>query len=309
MNTNRFILSISLISVLLLAFVSCGPKEGEENYLKFKKLSDTQQYFAYTGNSTMLISGHRGTKQAGYPENSIEGFKHALTQMPVIFEIDPRLTKDSVVVLMHDQSLDRTTNATGKLSDYTWDELQAYRLKDHEGNITASMIPRLKDVFDWVDGKTVVNLDKKDVPLQMIADLIKKEKAEKYVMLTVHTGAQARFYHDRLPGVMLSVFARNDAEYEDIAISGVPWENMIAYVGQRIDESNKHIVEKLHAKGVRCMVSFAPTHDKLNSTEQRMSAYIKEVENSAYRPDIIESDYPIDVWNIYGDKTTTELDQ
>lgn len=39
-------------------------------------------------------------------------------------------------------------------------------------------------------------------------------------MLTVHTGAQVRYYHDRLPGIMLSVFARNnDAEYEDIAIS------------------------------------------------------------------------------------------
>ncbi len=153
--------------------------------------------------------------------------------------------------------------------------------------------------------KTVINLDKKDVPLQMIVDLIKKKKAQKYVMLTAHTGAQARFYHDKLPGVMLSVFARNDAEYEDIAISGVPWDNMIAYVGQRIDDSNKHIVEKLHAKGVRCMVSFAPSHDRLGATEQRMAAYIKEVENSVYRPDIIESDYPIDVWNIYGSKQVT----
>lgn len=309
MRTHKLFFLLTVVSLIFITITSCGTKEGEENYLKFKKLRDTQEYFAYKADSSILVSGHRGGRELGYPENSIEGFQQVLNHMPAFFEVDPRLTKDSVIVLMHDASLDRTTNALGNLSDYTWDELQAYRLKDHEGNITASMIPRLKDVFDWVDGKTVVNLDKKDVPLQMIADLIKKEKAEKYVMLTVHTGAQARFYHDRLPGVMLSVFARNDAEYEDIAISGVPWENMIAYVGQRIDDSNKHIVEKLHAKGVRCMVSFAPTHDKLNSTEQRMSAYIKEVENSAYRPDIIESDYPIDVWNIYGDKTTTELDQ
>src|SRR5690554_16503 len=188
MSTYKLILSISLISVILLTIVSCGTKEGEENYLKFKKLSDTQQYFAYTGDSTLLISGHRGTKEVGFPENSIEGFQHALTQIPVIFEVDPRLTKDSVVVLMHDQSLDRTTNATGLLSDYTWDELQAYRLKDHEGNITTSMIPSLEEVLEWCKEKTVVNLDNKDVPLQTTVDLIKKNKAEKYVMLTVHTG-------------------------------------------------------------------------------------------------------------------------
>ena len=291
-----------VIFLLLLSFIGCGSKEGEENFLKFRKLNDTQEYFAYTGDSTLLISGHRGVKAAGFPENSIEGFNHVITQIPAFFEVDPRLTKDSVIVLMHDETLDRTTNAKGNLSDYTWDELQAYRLKDHEGNITPYMIPTLEEVLDWADGKTVINLDKKDVPLEMIADFIKKNKAEKYVMITVHTGAQARYFHDRLPGVMLSVFARNDAEYEDIAISGVPWSNMIAYVGQSINESNRHIVEKLHANGVRSMVSYAPTHDKQTTSDQRMVAYVNEVDNSVYKPDIIESDYPIEIWYIFGNR-------
>lgn len=293
---------LPLITLLFLLIAGCGPKDGEENYQKFKKFKDTQDHFAYKTDSTILISGHRGGREAGFPENSIEGFQQVLSKSTAFFEIDPRLTKDSVIVLMHDETLDRTTNGTGKVSDYTWDELQALRLLDFEGNITAAMIPKLEEVFDWTKKKTVVNLDKKDVPMQMIVDLIKEKKVQNYVMLTVHTGAQARFFYDRLPGVMLSVFARNDAEYEDIAISGVPWENMIAYVGPKIDNSNKHIVEKLHAKGVRCMVSYSPTHDKIRSTEQRMAAYIKEVENSVYKPDIIESDYPVDVWNIYGKK-------
>lgn len=294
-------LSVAVLALLLSA-AGCGSKEGKENYLKFKKLSDTHEYFAYKADSTLLISGHRGTKEEGYPENSIEGFQQALSRVPLFFEVDPRLTKDSVIVLMHDETIDRTTNASGKLSDYTYEELLSIRLKDHEGNITASMIPKLEEVFEWCKGKSVVNLDRKDVPHQMIVDLIKKHKAEKYVMLTVHTGAQARYYHDRLPGIMLSVAVRNEAEYQDIAISGVPWENMIAYVGQSINESNRHIVEKLHANGVRCMVSFAPTHDRLRTTEQRMAAYLREVENSVYKPDIIESDYPVEVWSVFGDQ-------
>lgn len=294
-------LSVAVLALLLSA-AGCGSKEGKENYLKFKKISDTHEYFAYKADSTLLISGHRGTKEEGYPENSIEGFQQALSRVPLFFEVDPRLTKDSVIVLMHDETIDRTTNASGKLSDYTYEELLSIRLKDHEGNITASMIPKLEEVFEWCKGKSVVNLDRKDVPHQMIVDLIQKHKAEKYVMLTVHTGAQARYYHDRLPGIMLSVAVRNEAEYEDIDISGVPWENMIAYVGQSINESNKHIVEKLHANGVRCMVSFAPTHDRLRTTEQRMAAYLREVENSVYKPDIIESDYPVEVWSVFGDQ-------
>lgn len=208
-------LSVAVLALLLSA-AGCGSKEGKENYLKFKKISDTHEYFAYKADSTLLISGHRGTKEEGYPENSIEGFQQALSRVPLFFEVDPRLTKDSVIVLMHDETIDRTTNASGKLSDYTYEELLSIRLKDHEGNITASMIPKLEEVFEWCKGKSVVNLDRKDVPHQMIVDLIQKHKAEKYVMLTVHTGAQARYYHDRLPGIMLSVAVRNEAEYEDI---------------------------------------------------------------------------------------------
>ena len=65
------------------------------------------------------------------------------------FEIDPRLTKDSVIVLMHDVTLDRTTNATGRLADYTWEELQDVSLKDSEGNVTSCRIPTLEGVIEW----------------------------------------------------------------------------------------------------------------------------------------------------------------
>lgn len=114
-------------------------------------------------------------------------------------------------------------------------------------------------------------------------------------MLTVHTGAQARYYYDRFPTIMMSAFARNMKEFEDLSISGVPWENMIAYVGHSITPENKKIVEMLHARGVRCMISVAPTHDKLSSKEERALKYKEEIDK---RPDIIESDIPTEVWTV-----------
>ena len=48
----------------------------------------------------------------GYPENCIETFENTLSHMPSFFEIDPQMTRDSVIVLMHDPTIDRTT--TGK---------------------------------------------------------------------------------------------------------------------------------------------------------------------------------------------------
>ncbi|MEN6453134.1 MAG: glycerophosphodiester phosphodiesterase family protein, partial [Prolixibacteraceae bacterium] len=238
---------------------------------------DLQAPFRYSGDSSILVSGHRGGIEEGFPENSREGFAHILGKMPAFFEIDPRLTKDSVIVLLHDATLERTTTGTGKLSDYTWEELQKVRLKDHEGNETPYLIPRLDSVIGWSRGKTIVNLDKKDVPMDMIAELIKKMDAEDHVMLTVHTGAQARYYYDRLPGVQFSAFCRTMKEYEDMKISGVPWNRMIAYVGPSINPENEKIVEMLHADGVRCMISVAPTHDKLATPEEREAAYLQEI--------------------------------
>lgn len=286
----------SLLCIILFSLlISTGNAQENSYYLSFKNKKELQAFFEYKEENSIIVSGHRGGREKGFPENSIEGFENVLSKMPAFFEIDPRITKDGVIVLMHDETLDRTTTGTGKLKDYTWAELQGVRLKDNEGNVTSFKIPLLEDVIKWSKGKTIINLDKKDVPIERIVELIKKHKAENHVMLTVHTGAQARYYYDRLPNVMLSAFARNDKEYEDMAISGVPWTNMIAYVGATIDNKNKHIVDKLHADGVRCMVSYAPTHDRNVNEKERNEAYRQEIDK---RPDIIESDLPVEVWKV-----------
>jgi len=77
------------------------------------------EYFSYLGNDVPLISGHRGGTTKGFPENCIAAFENTLRYTPAFFEIDPRLTKDSVIVLMHDPTLERTTNGSGKVSDFT----------------------------------------------------------------------------------------------------------------------------------------------------------------------------------------------
>ncbi|WP_277465914.1 glycerophosphodiester phosphodiesterase family protein [Parabacteroides sp. PF5-6] len=252
-----------------------------------------QKHFGYTGSQDILVSGHRGSNGDLLPENCLETFQQIAAEMPVFYEIDPRLTKDSVVVLLHDETLDRTTNGNGKLADYTWEQLQSIRLRDFKGELTTYKIPKLEDVIRWSKGKVVLNLDKKDVPMEMIADIIRQCDAEESIMLTVHTGAQARYYYDRFPRIMLSAFVRNEKEFEDMAISGVPWANMIAYVGYTIDEKNKAIVERLHQRNVKCMISVAPTHDRLPAAEDRAAAYRLEIEK---KPDIIESDFPLEVW-------------
>ena len=259
--------------------------------LNLKTPADLHGFFKYTGQDIPLISGHRGGTTKGFPENCIATFENTLRYTPAFFEIDPRLTKDSLIVLMHDATLDRTTTGSGKVSDYTWAELKQLKLKDAEGNITEHRIPTLDEVIQWSKGKTIINLDKKDVPLAMTARKLKEHQADTYVMLTVHNAQQARFYYDDNPNRMFSAFIRTKKEFEDFEKSGVPWSRIMAYVGPTNKPENKELYDLLHARGVMCMISAAPTYDKLPDPAARRMAYRETFQSGA---DVLESDLPIE---------------
>ncbi len=258
---------------------------------KVKNTSQLHDFFKYTSDGIPLISGHRGGMIKGYPENSIETFENTLSHTPAFFEIDPRLTKDSVIVLMHDETLDRTTTGKGKLAAYTYEELQKFTLRDPEGNVTEYKIPTLAEAIEWARGKTILNLDKKDVPMEMIADIIRKHKAASFVMLTVHTPEQARFYLNKNRNHMFSAFVKTPEEFEAYVKAGIPWSQVMAYVGPNNNPEVKKMYELLHAEGVKCMISAAPTYDKLEDHEARKKAYQDIIKDGA---DVIESDLPIE---------------
>jgi len=101
---------------------------------------------------TPLIIGHRGA--AGYaPENTIAGFKKAAALGVRWVEFDVRLTHDGQPVLFHDETLERTTNGSGHVSDQDWEtmkELDAgewYCLRD-EPAFAGEHIPTLKDAIE-----------------------------------------------------------------------------------------------------------------------------------------------------------------
>jgi len=281
---------IFIVLMLLIPALTVTAQE-KLNILKLKTAKDLHEFFRYTGNDAVLVSGHRGGMVPGFPENSIATFENTLRHTPAFFEIDPRLTKDSVIVLLHDATLDRTTTGKGKLSDYTFEELKQFRLKDAQGNVTDYSIPTLEETIEWARGKTVLNLDHKDVPLQMTADLLKKHKADAFMMLTVHSASEAKFYLAENKNRMFSAFIRNKEEFDEYEKSGVPFTQLIAYIGPIVKPENQELYQLLHQKGTMCMISAASSYDKLKSAEERKSAYISIAKDGA---SILESDMPIE---------------
>lgn len=287
-----------LLSLWLVIVLLNGCKGSAQlNTLPVKTSSDIHSFFHYQNNGKKIISGHRGSYLKGYPENAIETLEYVLKHTPAFFEIDPRLTKDSVIVLLHDATLDRTTTGKGKLSDYTWEEVKQFRLKDKDGNVTPYRIPTLQEAIDWARGKTILNLDKKDVPMQMTAEIIRKNKAAHFVMVTVHNAKQAKFYYDADSMLMMSAFVKTEQALKEYEAAGVPWKNMIAYIGSENKPSNKIMFDLLHARGVKCMISAAPVYDKLATVQERAAAYLDIFKQGA---DILESDLPVEVAEAVG---------
>ncbi len=116
-------------------------------------------------NDDVFVVGHRACWSEKVPENSLLGIQRCIDNGIDIIEIDIKLTKDNVPVLLHDDTLDRTTKATGKVSDYTLEQIELLHLKQGIGGgdtpITKSHIPTLKEALLIAKDKILINLDVK----------------------------------------------------------------------------------------------------------------------------------------------------
>lgn len=107
----------------------------------------------------VIVTGHRGA--AGLePENTMRSFKRALALGVDQVELDVHLTKDLELVVIHDATVDRTTNGTGPIQAYTLDEIQT--LDAGEGE----RVPTLQEVIDLVKGRAILQIELKGLGVE-----------------------------------------------------------------------------------------------------------------------------------------------
>lgn len=110
---------------------------------------------------SVMVVAHRANIYDSLPENSMEGILACIENGIDIIEIDIRKSKDGVLLLMHDEYVNRMTTSKGKVSHLTWDELNEMNLRlTSFGKASGYKIPRLDEVFKACNGKIMINLDK-----------------------------------------------------------------------------------------------------------------------------------------------------
>ena len=145
----RILLSI----FLLLGSITAGMAETRAEKLAKEIYKPNSKY--------VLVVAHRGDWRNA-PENSLQAYRNCIDMGVDMIEIDIHKTQDNQFIVMHDATVDRTTNGKGKIADMTLADIKKLYLKSGHGIKTRHRVPTLEEVLLLAKDKILVNIDKGD---------------------------------------------------------------------------------------------------------------------------------------------------
>jgi glycerophosphoryl diester phosphodiesterase len=160
-----------------------------------------------------IIFAHRGAS-AQAPENTLAAFELAIAQNADAIELDVKLSADGHAVVIHDTTVDRTTNSKGRVKDLSLAELQSLDAGTFfSEKYRGERIPTLEDVFESVGKRIFINVEltnynsPRDQLVETVCMLVKKSGVQKQVMFSSFFGSnlsKARAYLPEVPRGLLA---------------------------------------------------------------------------------------------------------
>ena len=191
------------------------------------------------------VLGHRGAP-AYEPENTLASFKKAIELGVDQIELDLRFSKDSKLVVIHDEKLDRTTNGKGLVREFTLAELK--KLDAGKGE----KIPTLQEVIDLIRDKGIfLQIELKESNMQRhLLDLIQKNNLEERVMVISFLHEELRKIKELNPNIKTGILIGQK--------SIDPLERLRQVradaISMRHTLVNKRLVERLHQNNIELTV-------------------------------------------------------
>ncbi|MCP9756951.1 glycerophosphodiester phosphodiesterase [Lacihabitans sp. CCS-44] len=250
------------LGLILLIFVGFSCKITQTNKKYTAQPSSIFEFFQYEKSKRTMVSVHRGGGELkGFPENCLESFDYISKKMPCLIECDIEMTKDSVMVLMHDKTLDRTSTGIDLVVNNTFETVRKLKLKDNFGNSTDYKIPTLENALKWGKDKVIFTLDvKKTTPFKRVVEMVDKLNAENYALIITYNANEAIEVYKLNPNLLISVSIMQVSDYERLHEAGIPDQNMVAFIGTR--EPKTELIDFLHKKGIMCILGVLGNLDK-----------------------------------------------
>lgn len=131
----------------------------------------------------LVVIAHRGN-HVNVPENSLASYEEAIKSGADYVEIDLRTSKDGMLMILHDATVDRMTNGQGNVADKTWAELQSLQLKNPKADDpTAYRIPEFREVLRLCKNRIYIYLDFKNADVAETWKQIQAEGMEKQIVV------------------------------------------------------------------------------------------------------------------------------
>lgn len=264
-----------LIYFALLIVSACGTTQLPS------AANQLQKEFLSPRSKTVLVAAHRGAHLQA-PENSLQSFQNTIDMGVDIIELDIRHTSDGVPVLMHDRTIDRTTNGTGEIKAISFEELRKLRLT-HNGELTNQIVPTLEEALHFTKGKIMIDLDIKTDQIESIIDAIVKTGVEQEVIFFVYEAELARELKATNPAFMTMIRTDNEPQIDSV-FAITPTEAI------HIDPSHntESAVRKIRKQGARVWINALGDTDRTlaEGNEQMLTDLLSTGVN------IIQTDQP-----------------
>ena len=204
------------------------------------------------------IIAHRGYKKK-YPENTLVAFKAAMDAGVPMIELDVMLSRDRKLVVIHDETLERTTNGHGPVHDYTLEELKQLDAGSwFHSEFVGQRLPELGEVLELVDGRVITNIEIKshayephhppDAIEKQIVDLVKQKKSRNLFLISSFDPNILEQISAMQDPPALALISKKPADGETLKICAqlkvFSW-----HPDYRVVTPNQ--VKKMHAAGIR----------------------------------------------------------
>lgn len=215
--------------------------------------------------------GHRGAS-AYEPENTLRSFERAIAMGATSIELDVQVSMDNEIIVMHDSTVDRTTNGTGRVSSMTLEELK--ELDAGKGEC----VPTLKDVIDMAYGRAYIQIEIKDIRAEdPVVNMLRGYSLSEFFLIS--------FWHAtllnakrKLPGLKTGVLLEG-LPVDPLSLVRRADADRLAISQRTID---KDAVDVLHAGGKSVSVWVA---DDISDIEKAISLGVDAIASN--RPDVL----------------------
>lgn len=162
-----------------------------------------------------VVIAHRGN-HVNVPENTLASYEEAIKSGADYVEVDLRTSKDGMLIIHHDDTVDRMTNGQGKVSEKTWAELQSLQLKNPKPNDpTAYRIPEFREVLRLCKNRINIYLDFKNADVAETWKQIQAEGMDRQVIVYINKIPDYKKWRNTAPQLPLMTSLFEEVKNKD----------------------------------------------------------------------------------------------